>query len=165
MRFQDPASTTPREPTLAEQRARQKAEQEERERRHAERAAFEEELRQREKRRKLLIGGGVGLGLVGLVAGYYLLATPDEVTAYCVNEEGVVVDDDYCGDDYHGGGVFFVGGMQYRHYYGDPGSRLGTRVSGGSYTKPANAHISTRSGSTIQRGGFGISGRSGSSGS
>lgn len=173
MRFQDPGSTTPREPTLAEQRARRRAIAEEREREAAEQQARQEAERKAETRRKVLIGSGVTVGLVGLVAGWYLVAAPDEVTAVCTDADGTVVgNEDYCDEDYvrsqggyvGTGGFLFLpipggGYQQYRYNYGGTGTP-GSQVSGGTYTKPANANISTRSGKTVQRGGFGISGGS-----
>lgn len=171
MRFQDAGSTTPREPTLAEQRARRKALAEERDRKAAEQQAAEEAERKAETRRKALIGSGVTVGLVGLVAGWYLVAAPEEVTAVCTDADGTIVDDDYCDDDYanthggyHSGGFIFLpspggGYNQYRYNYGGNGT-VGSQVRGGSYTRPANAQINTPSGKTVQRGGFGISGGS-----
>lgn len=81
-----------------------------------------------------------------------------EQVAYCTDEDGEVVDDDYCDDGYRGGGLFFLylgafrpglpvgtvlpaGGTRVdprdsaaRQRYGLPGSGTvasGTRVSGG----------------------------------
>ncbi|WP_019818660.1 hypothetical protein [Saccharomonospora saliphila] len=172
MRFQDAESTTPRQPSLAEQRARRQAEEQERQRRAEEAEAADRAARKAESRRKLLIGSGVTVGLVGFIAGFYVVAAPEEVTAVCVDENGTVVDDDYCDDDYasshggyHSGGIVFLpspGGGDYRQYrynYGGSGS-VGSKVQGGSFTRPSNAEINTRSGSTVQRGGFGISGGS-----
>jgi hypothetical protein len=177
MRFQDPESAVPREPTLAEQRARQKAFAEEEERREAEEAAEAAAERKAETRRKVMIGSGVTVGLVGLVAGWYVVAAPDEVTAVCTDSDGTVVaNDEYCDRDYvtnHGGyysgGFLFMplpggGYHQYRYNYGGSGA-VGSTVHGGSFTKPDNAEIKTRSGKTVQRGGFGISGKSGFGGS
>ncbi len=169
MRFQDPDSTARREPTLAEQRARRQALAEERERRQAEEAAALAAERKAETRRKVLIGSGVTVGLVGLVAGWYVVAQPEEVTAVCTDASGTVVDEQNCDEDYvanqggyHSGGFLFLpmpgGGMQqYRYNYGGSGT-VGSKVSGGSYSKPANANINTKSGKTVQRGGLGISG-------
>lgn len=173
MRFQDAESATPREPTLAEQRARKKAAEQEREREAARQQEAEAAEHKAEVRRKVLIGGGVTVGLVGLVAGWYAVAAPEEVTAVCTDANGTVVEnDEYCDRDYvtsHGGyysgGFLFLpmpggGYQQYRYNYGGTGA-VGSTVRGGSYTRPAAASISTPSGKTIQRGGFGISGSSG----
>lgn len=164
MRFQDRDTATPRQPTLAEQRARQAALAEERQ------TELEAE-RKSEARRKVMIGAGVTVGLVGVVAAFYVVATPDEVTAVCTDADGTVVENEnYCDESYvtsHGGhvgpgGFLFLpiglGGGSYRYNYGGTGTPGGT-VSGGTYTRPANARISTPSGKTIQRGGFGISGK------
>ncbi|PRX47903.1 hypothetical protein B0I33_105487 [Prauserella shujinwangii] len=171
MRYQDPANTTPREPSLAEQRARRQAIADEQRRRAEEEEAARVAERKAETRRKVLIGSGVTVGLVGLVAGWYVVAQPEDVTAVCTDDDGVVREDQYCDEDYvttHGGyvggGFLFMplpggGYQQYRYNYGGTGT-VGQPVSGGSYTKPANAKITTRSGSVVQRGGLGISGGS-----
>jgi hypothetical protein len=175
MRFQDAESTTPREPTLAEQRARRKALVEEEEREQAEALAREEAERKAATRRKVLIGSGVTVGLVGVVAAWYIVGTPDEVSAVCTDASGTVQNDQYCDDDYvasHGGyynsgsGLWILplglGGGQYRYNYGGSGT-IGGPVSGGTYTKPAgNTTVKTSAGKTVQRGGFGISGKSSS---
>lgn len=171
MRFQDPNTTTPREPTLAEQRARLKAIEDEKQQ---EAARLESESKAGTKR-KVLGGAGVTVGLVGVVAAWYGVAAPDEVTAVCTTADGTIVDDRYCDDNYynshggyHSGGFIFIpmgggGYQQYRYNYGGTGT-VGQPVQGGSFTKPSNADISTKSGKTVQRGGFGISGGVGKSG-
>ncbi|SDC75023.1 hypothetical protein [Actinokineospora iranica] len=168
--FQD-ENTTPREPTLAEQRARREALRRERE---AEEAEIAEAERKRTKRRRILIGTGVSVGVVAVVAAIYAAATPDddEVVAHCVDTNGVVVDDDYCDDSYarsHGGyssgGFIYIGGSSYRYNYGGTG-RYGQKVTGGSYVAPSgNTSVKTSSGKTVQRGGLGVSsgGKSGGS--
>jgi hypothetical protein len=171
MRFQDASTATPRPPTLAEQRARIAAEEE---------VAADAEARSAKaaSRRRVMIGGGVTVGVVALVGAWYLLASPDTVTAQCTVAAGAqtdtVVNDQYCDDAYvtsHGGhisnGFIFmplVGGgyTQYHYYYGGTGT-VGQRATGGSFTEPSNATVKTKSGSTIKRGGFGITGRSGGS--
>lgn len=177
MRYQDPGTTKPREPTLAEQRARRKAIAEEEERAAAEAVAREEAERKASTRRKVLIGGGVTVGLVGVVAAWYLVGTPDEVNAVCTDANDTVQPDDYCDDTYitsHGGHYDSVSGLwilpygggfnQYRYNYGGTGT-IGQHVSGGSYTKPSgNTSVKTASGKTVQRGGFGISSKSSSGG-
>ncbi|EHY89789.1 hypothetical protein ACWGPQ_12940 [Saccharomonospora azurea] len=171
MRFQNPETTTPREPTLAEKRARLKAVEEQRRRAEEEQQARQAAEEKARSRRKLLGAGGVTVGLVGVVAAWYLVAVPDEVTAVCTTADGTIVDDDYCDDDYvsshhgyHSGGWVFIpmpggGTQQYRYNYGGTGT-VGQPVSGGTYTRPSNASITTKSGTTVQRGGFGISGGS-----
>ncbi|WP_214412511.1 hypothetical protein [Sphaerisporangium fuscum] len=90
----------------------------------------------------------------------------DRVVADCVDlgsrqPDGSyqVVDDDYCDDDGHSHGYSGSHGA-YRWYYG--GTRRAGRVLSGTTVRPANAHISTRAGSVIQRGGFGGRGFGGS---
>ncbi|MBP2704467.1 hypothetical protein JOL79_11640 [Microbispora sp. RL4-1S] len=75
-----------------------------------------------------------------------------DVTADCVVKQAdgsyKQVDDDYCDDHHHGGGSTFVW-----IYGGSHGN--GGRVTGGSFTRPANANITSSSGKVISRGGFG----------
>jgi len=176
MRFQD-ESTTPREPSLGEQRARRQALIEQEEREASEREEAEVAKRKAGFKRKVLIGSGVTVGLVGLVATYYAVAQPQEVTASCTDSNGIVVaDDNNCDETYvtsHGGyssgGFLFmpIGGggySSYRYNYGGTGV-VGQRVTGGSYTAPSNANVTSKtSGKSVQRGGFGISGKSGTGG-
>lgn len=173
MRFQDAESATPREPTVGEQRARRMAMEQQREQQIAVRDATE---RKSKVRRRILIGSGVTVGVVAMVAVWYAAATPDEVTAHCVAEDDVIQTDDPCDEDYvrqhngyHSGGFFFlpIGGgatRQYHYNYGGTGA-VGQKVSGGSTVAPSGSTVKTASGKTVQRGGFGISsgGKSGGS--
>ncbi len=179
MRFQD-ESTAPRPPTLAEARARQQAEEAEREREiQAEQDAVAEQERRRHRKR-VMIGAGVTVGIVAVIGGLYLANQSNDVTARCTASgganTGTVVQDQYCDQDYvtshHGyisNGIIFLpipgggGYNQYHYYYGGSGN-IGQRVSGGSYTQPSNATIKTNSGSTVSRGGLGVSSKSGGSG-
>jgi hypothetical protein len=169
MRFQD-GSTEPRPPSLAEQRARMQAEEE--------LAAQQAVADQRSTtRRRVMIGAGVTVGVAALVAGWYVLASPASVTARCAvagtgSDADTVVADQNCDPAYasaHGGyvsnGFVFIplvggGFRQYHYYYGGTGA-IGQRVSGGSFTAPSHATVRTGSGTTIQRGGFGITGKTG----
>ncbi len=168
VRFQDAETTQPRAPTLAEQRARRKALEEEREQEQTELAEAE---RKSKVRRRVLIGSGVTVGVVAMVAVWYAAATPDEVTANCVDNNGVLAaNEDYCDENYarsqpgayHSGGFWFIplpgGGFgQYQYNYG---GAVGPdrRVTGGSTAAPGgNTTVKTGSGKTVQRGGFGIS--------
>jgi|SRR3954469_16096958 hypothetical protein len=172
MRFQD-SNTQARQPSVAEQRARQQAlAQEERDAELARQADAKAATR-----RKILIGSGVTVGLVGLVATFYTVARPTgDVTAVCTDKDGIVQNDDFCDDNYvashggyHSGGFIFlpIGGggyNSYRYNYGGSGA-IGQRVSGGSYDAPSSrTNVNTKSGKSVQRGGFGISGKSGSTG-
>jgi hypothetical protein len=176
IRFQDAETTTPRAPTLGEQRARKRALEQERARELAEQ---DEAQRKSRLRRRILIGSGVTVGVVALVAVWYAAATPDEVTANCVDNNGVLAaNEDFCDENYarsqpgayHSGGFWFIplpgGGFgQYRYNYG---GSVGPdrRVIGGSTAAPGgNTTVKTQSGRTVQRGGFGISsgGKSGGS--
>nr|WP_121231603.1 hypothetical protein [Saccharothrix variisporea] len=168
MRQQQPGVTQPRPPTVAEQRARQQAVKQQQE---AAAAAAAAEAKRRKRRKRLLIGGGVAVGVVGVVAIWYAVSSPDEVQAQCTLDD-VVVDDQYCDENYarsHGGyvsgGFIYIGGSSYRYHYGGTSVPVGSKVSGGSYTIPKGANVTTKSGTTIQRGGFGIGGSSKSGGS
>jgi hypothetical protein len=167
MRFQD-ESTTPREPTLAERRARERAERREWE---AEKQRIADAENARTKRRRVLIGTGVTVGVVAVIALGYAAAQPGEtVEARCVDENDIVVDDANCvtpaGNSTGYGGGFYpiflgVGGRQYHYNYGGTG-QIGQRATGGTTTVPKNARVSTPSGKTISRGGLGVSRGSGS---
>lgn len=192
IRYQDPGFTTPREPTLAEQRAREQAE---RHREESAAAELAEAERKTQVRRRVMIGGGVTVGVVALVSAFYAAAAygadSDSMTATCTGQDGtrtVAEQDQLCDDNYvtsHGGhidqnsGMYFMpiilpgggfgGWNQYRYSYSPRGSSIpspGQTVSTPDFTKPSSGtKVSTRSGSTIQRGGFGISSKSGSGGS
>ncbi len=171
MRFQD-ETTTPREPTLAERKAREQAE---RRQADTERQAAEDAERSRRKRKRILIGAGVTVGIVAVIAVGYALAAPDnEVSARCVDDSGVVVDDANCvtpasydSNHYYGGGFYPIfigaGGAQYHYNYGGNGS-LGQPVSGGTTTVPRDStRVITPSGRTVSGGGSSASSRGGSS--
>jgi hypothetical protein len=181
MRFQD-ESTTPREPTLAERRAREVAARRAQE---AERREAEERERSARKKKRILVGAGVTVGVVALIAVGYSVAQPDEeIQAQCVDEEGVIVDDSNCvtpaasSGTHYGGGFYPIfiggGGRQYHYTYGGSGT-IGQRVQGGTTTVPrVGTRVTTSSGRTIagssgsssvSRGGLGVSGGSSSSGS
>ncbi|WP_344857805.1 hypothetical protein [Amycolatopsis ultiminotia] len=172
MRFQD-GSTQPREPSLAEQRARRQALRDQEIQEQEAAAARAVAVKKADTKRKILIGGGVTVGLAGLISTYYTVAKPAETTAVCTDDKGIVQNDEFCDEEYaasHGGhysGGFWIiplatGGVsQYRYNYGGTGT-IGQRVSGGSFTAPSgNTNVSTKTGKSVQRGGFGISGKSG----
>src|SRR5205823_5530153 len=87
MRFQDAETTTPREPTVAELRARRKAEAEERD----QEIANQEAERKAATKRKILIGSGVTVGLVGLISAWYIAGSPEDVQAVCTDKNDTVV--------------------------------------------------------------------------
>ncbi len=182
MRYQDPETTTPREPTVAEQRARREAE---RRRTAQEQAAAAAAQRKSRIRKRVLIGGGVAVGVAAIVAIAYAASSgsEDSVSAQCTDQNGVVVDDSHCSGtpvngSYHGGFVpIFLGGFgnQYHYNYGSS-SPVGTVARGGSVTPPPSGTSirsgttgsrlgSTSSNGTISRGGLGVSGSSSGSGS
>jgi hypothetical protein len=170
IRYQDAETTSARPLSVGEQRARLRAEEEQAEQEAADAAAAE---RRGRTRRRLLIGSGVTVGVVALVAVGYAAASPSTVIAHCTDNSGTIVDDKYCDDSgsyytshggYSNGGFFYLGGSQYHYNYGGTGT-IGQHISGGSTVKPDGASISTGSGKSIQRGGFGIrsGGKSGGS--
>ena len=178
MRFQDETSR-PREPTLAERKAREQAERRQRE---AAEQAEADAQRSRTRRKRILIGAGATVGLVAVIAIGYAIAQPDEdVSARCVDDSGVVVDDSNCvtpaasSSGYHSGGGLYpifigAGGAQYHYNYGGSGS-VGQPVSGGTTTVPRDStKVTTVSGknvsvSKVTRGGLGSSSSGSSSGS
>ena len=178
MRFQDETSR-PREPTLAERKAREQAERRQRE---AAEQAEADAQRSRTRRKRILIGAGATVGLAAVIAIGYAIAQPDEdVSARCVDDSGVVVDDSNCvthaasSSNYHSGGGLYpifigAGGAQYHYNYGGSGS-VGQPVSGGTTTVPRDStKVTTVSGknvsvSKVTRGGLGSSSSGSSSGS
>jgi uncharacterized membrane protein YgcG len=173
MRFQDADTSVPREPTLAEQRAMRRAREEENERSRSE---IEEAERKSLRKRRVLIGAGVTVGIVATVAVWYAAATPDEVTASCVDDGNTLAsDENICSEDYvrsHGGyysGGFFylpLGGTTRTYHYNYGGTVSNGRVVGGSTVAPSSGTtVKSNSGRTIQRGGFGVSGGGKSGGS
>jgi uncharacterized membrane protein YgcG len=172
MRFQDAETSVPREPTLAEQRAMRRARDEENERSRSE---VEEAERKSVRKRRVLIGAGVTVGIVATVAVWYAAATPDEVTASCVDDGNTLTDENVCSEDYvrsHGGyysGGFFylpIGGTTRTYHYNYGGTVSNGRVVGGTTAAPSSGTtVKSNSGRTIQRGGFGVSGGGKSGGS
>ncbi len=166
MRYQDPGSTTPRPPTVAEARQRDKA-------RRAREAAEQFAALQREnaeKRaatgKKVLMGSVAVVGVVGAIALGYQVLHEDTVSATCVADgSNQVVPDSYCSNGYAGtGGLFIFAGSPYRYYYGGSNGGIGTTARGGTLELPKGTTGKTSSGSSISRGGFGSSSH-GSSGS
>jgi len=142
---QQDETTTPREPTLAERRACERAARRAQE---AEEERLAEEAAGRKKRKRILVGAGVTVGIVAVIAVGYALAQPDdEVDAQCVDQQtGVIVDDSNCAvpaantTSYGGGGGFYPifiggGGRQYYYNYGGTGV-IGQPVTGGTTVVP-----------------------------
>ncbi|MDQ1735251.1 MAG: hypothetical protein QOH56_1502 [Pseudonocardiales bacterium] len=122
---------------------------------------YAEDARRRRNRRNVLIGSGVAIGVVGVAAIVYWSAASSSTTAHCVGANDQPVSASYCDNGSHIGNFFFFGGSQYHYYYG--GNVAGGRYAGGSTVAPRNGKISTDSGKTIRRGGFGGRSSSGSS--
>ncbi|TFV64557.1 hypothetical protein E4P41_01430 [Geodermatophilus sp. DF01-2] len=65
-----------------------------------------------------------------------------EQVAYCTNEDGEIVDEDFCDDDYRGPGLFFLYLGAFR-----PGLPVGTVLpSGGTRINPADTAARQRAG-------------------
>ncbi|MFE9788142.1 hypothetical protein ACFYO7_22460 [Nocardia salmonicida] len=176
MARQEPGVTQPRPPTVGEARARDKARRQAEEAERAAAAAAEEKRR---NRKRVMIGGVAIVGVAALVGGGYLayraITAPDQVTASCVqidqNGQEVVVPDENCGDGKtnfrsegsggHGAGLLILGWPQYRYHYGGTPT-IGKPPTGGTSVKPRNAQITTKSGTTVQRGGLGSKSTGGS---
>jgi hypothetical protein len=78
----------------------------------------------------------------GFMAGCGVGEDEDEQVAYCTNEDGEIVDDDFCDDGYNGGGLFFLylGGFR-------SGLPVGTRLpSGGTRIDPRDTQARQRAG-------------------
>ena len=177
MTFQD-ESTTPREPTLAERKAR---EQLEKRRAEEQRLADEGAEKAGKRKKRILIGAGVTVGLAAVIGVGYLVSRSDNETARCTDDDGVVVDDANCvtpaasassggGGGYYGGGGLYPifiggGGRQYHYTYGGSGD-LGQRVSGGTTVVPKDTTSvkSYTSGRTLSGGSSSV-GSSSSGGS
>lgn len=77
----------------------------------------------------------------GFMAGCGVEGEQEQV-AYCTNEDGEIVDDDFCDDDYVGPGLFFLYLGAFR-----PGMPVGTVLpSGGTRINPADAAARQRAG-------------------
>jgi hypothetical protein len=140
------ASTAPAPPSPATARRRLIAQDE-----HAKELAESE--RRRKLRKRIMIGSAVGIGVVAIVAVAYG-SSGGETKAHCVDDNNQPVSASYCDQGSSVGGFFFFGGSQYHYYYGgSPGN--GGRYTGGSVIKPKSGAVTSDSGKTIQRGGFG----------
>jgi hypothetical protein len=95
----------------------------------------------------------VRLTIVPLLAASFLAGCgDDEETAYCVDENDEVVENDYCDDDSRNGAYFW--------YFGSAGSGIkrGSKVSGGERVRASDRAA------LAQRGGFGSSASKGGAG-
>jgi hypothetical protein len=84
----------------------------------------------------------------GFLAGCGAGEDEQEQVAYCTNEDGEIVDDDFCDDSYNGGGLFFLylGGFR-------PGLPVGSRLP------PGGTRIDPRDTTARQRAGLPASGK------
>jgi hypothetical protein len=178
---QQDGSTAPREPTLAEKRAREQ-------KLRADREAVRLKEARSKTTKRVLIGAGATVGVVALIAAVYAGSGggSESVEARCVDDQGVVVPDENCsgtqsqGQVSNGGGGFaFVpiflggGGRQYHYNYGGSGG-VGQVATGGNVSPPPSGTTvrsgtsgstlgSTSRSGTISRGGLGVGGGSSSS--
>ncbi|WKG05720.1 hypothetical protein QU592_11840 [Mycolicibacterium sp. HK-90] len=168
IRWQDPNTATPRPPTVAEARQRDKA-QKAREAAAQFAALQEQKARERSARNgKILMGSVAVVGVVGVVALGYHLLHKEEIAASCVKDgTNEVVPDSYCSSGHSSsGGTFIYLGSPYRYYYGGNNGGVGTIARGGTIEQPKGTTAKTKSGTSISRGGFGSSSSyGGSSGS
>ncbi|WP_248958753.1 hypothetical protein [Sphaerisporangium perillae] len=122
---------------------------------------------------KKLSSSVITLGAMGLLSTLVIgfCAAQDtfaeRVTADCVDlssgqSDGSyqVVDENNCDDDDDGGHGYYGSHGAYGWYYG--GVRQAGRVLRGTTIRPASAHVDSRSGTVLQRGGFGGRGSGGS---
>jgi hypothetical protein len=160
--YQDPSTTMPREPTLAEQRAREHAAREQQE---SEAAWWDEQAKRAKRRKRVLVGGAVGVGLVAVLALSYSSSHPSSTQERCVGPDNVVVDASNCvrpaaNTSYGGfGGGFFPifignGGRQYHYTYGGSGG-IGQVESGGTTVPPRTGPVGATSDSSSGSGSFG----------
>ncbi|MCG7610059.1 MULTISPECIES: hypothetical protein [Mycobacterium] len=159
IRWQDPATATPRPPTVAEARQRDKMQKE--------REAAEEWARLQQETRdqraatgkKVLMGSVAVVGVVGVIALGYHLLHKEEIAASCVKDgTNEVVPDSYCSSGHSSsGGTFIYLGSPYRYYYGGNNGGVGTIARGGTLEMPKGTTARTKSGTSISRGGFGSS--------
>jgi hypothetical protein len=78
----------------------------------------------------------------GFMAGCGAGGGGDEQVAYCTDENGDIVDDKYCDDGYHGGGLFFL----YLGGFGR-GLPIGSRLpAGGTRIDPRDSAARSRAG-------------------
>jgi hypothetical protein len=78
----------------------------------------------------------------GFMAGCGVGEDEEEQVAYCTDEDGEIVDDDYCDDSYNGGGLFFLylGGFR-------SGLPVGSRLpAGGTRIDPRDTQARQRAG-------------------
>jgi hypothetical protein len=97
----------------------------------------------------------------GFLAGCGLEDDDDEQVAYCTNENGEIVDDNYCDDGYHGGGGLFflyLGGFGRGLPVGTVLPSGGTRIDPRDTTARRNAGLPATgkvTGGTRVSGGIG----------
>ncbi len=160
VRWQDPATAKPREPSVAEARARDKAQKAREAEEEIERVKAEKARKRAATGKKVLIGSAVGVGVVAVVAaGYAIFHDDDQMSASCVKDgTNEVVPDSYCDSGRSSGGsTFFYAGSSYRYYYGGSNSGIGTIAHGGTLTLPKGTTATTKSGTSISKGGSSVS--------
>ncbi len=161
MREQAADWTQPRPETVAEARARQRAQHD---RAEAERVAAEQawiQARKRRRRRSVLIGVAVVAVVLALL--YFVNPRQRTTTAYCTDPSGNVVSESYCNTGHINPltGFILLNGLNYRYRYG--GTLSNGHLLGGSFDAPNNRRLVTPSGGAVNPGNttsFGSDGRS-----
>ena len=160
VRWQDPATAKPRQPTVGEARARDKAQKAREAEEEIERVKAEKARKRAATGKKVLIGSAVGVGVVAVVAaGYAIFHRDDQISASCVKDgTNEVVPDSYCSSGHSSGGsTFFYAGSSYRYYYGGSNTGVGSIAHGGTLTLPKGTTATTKSGTSISKGGSSVS--------
>ncbi len=95
----------------------------------------------------------------------------EEQVAYCTDENGEIVDDDYCDDSYNGGGLFFLylggfrSGLPVGSRLPDGGTRIDPRDSQARQRAGLPASGKVSGGTRVSGGiGSGVGGRAGTAG-
>src|ERR687897_882197 len=97
----------------------------------------------------------------GFMAGCGAEGEEDEQVAYCTDENGEIVDDDYCDDGYSGGGLFFLylggfrSGLPVGSRLPSGGTRIDPRDSGARQAAGLPATGKVTGGTRVSGGGGG----------
>jgi hypothetical protein len=113
--------------------------------------------------------GALGIASVAFATWGFVACDPfgDDSTADCVigpdaNGEYQVLADSYCDDD---GGTYYYNGVNHSTFwYYNAHRRYGNHIGGGTSLRPKKGGITSHSGTSIRKGGFGGSSSSHSSG-
>ncbi|MFI6485205.1 hypothetical protein ACIBH1_45355 [Nonomuraea sp. NPDC050663] len=117
----------------------------------------------RKSSRSIVLGAAFTVTAAAILIAVVTYPDDPEVVADCVEAtpqpdgSHLVVPDSYCGSS---STVVVVNGSSYQYVYGATSS--GRYARGGTLVRPTGVTITTRSGTTVVRGGFGGRGGSGS---